>query len=99
MKLNAYSIFDSASGAYTRPFFMPADAQAVRSFRDIALDADHEIGKHPDDYRLVRCGVWDDNTCVFVPEEISVIAKAWELVAESRQVNRAQIEALEERVN
>ena len=54
MRLNVYTIFDSAAGAYMRPFFMQSDGQALRSFTDIATDKDHEIGKHPEDYSLYR---------------------------------------------
>ena len=49
MKLNAYTIYDVASGVYMRPFFSQADGQAIRGFKDIATDADHEVGKHPED--------------------------------------------------
>ena len=56
MKLNAYTIFDVASGTYMRPFFCGADGEATRGFNDIALDANHEVGKHPQDYTLYRMG-------------------------------------------
>lgn len=59
MKLNMYCIYDTATGVYLRPFFMQSDGQATRSFKDIATDADHEIGKHPEDYSLHRIGVFD----------------------------------------
>ena len=62
MKLNAYTIYDVASGVYMRPFFSQADGQAIRGFKDIATDADHEIGKHPEDYKLFRIGAFNDNT-------------------------------------
>ncbi len=61
MKLNIYTIYDVASGVYMRPFFSQADGQAKRSFKDIATDANHEIGKHPEDYTLYRFGIFDDN--------------------------------------
>ena len=54
MRLNVYTIFDSASSAYMRPFFMSSDGQALRSFTDISQDAEHEVGKHPEDYSLFR---------------------------------------------
>lgn len=86
MKWNMYSIFDTASGAYMRPFFMPADGQAVRAFTDIACDANHEVGKHPEDYSLVRCGVFDDNTCKVSPEDKEVLILGIEAVAQSRKI-------------
>ena len=60
MKLNAYTIYDVASGVYMRPFFTQADGQATRSFCDIANDENHEIGKHPGDYTLYRIGNFNE---------------------------------------
>ena len=88
MKLNVYSIFDSAAGAYTRPFYTQADAQALRMFTDIALDADNDIGKHPEDYSLVRCGVWNDQDAQFTPEAVETLATANEVIAASRKVSK-----------
>lgn len=84
MKLNIYTIFDSASAAYMRPFFMPADGQAVRAFKDLATDKDHEIGKHPEDYSLARIGVFDDNNAKIAPENVEFLATALELVAQAK---------------
>ena len=54
MKLNAYTVFDKAAGAYTRPFFMQSDAQAIRAFGDDAVRADSPVAAHPEDYSLAR---------------------------------------------
>lgn len=62
MKLNAYCIYDTATAAYMRPVFMQSDGQAIRTFIDIATSADSDIGKHPEDYSLVRIGIWWDST-------------------------------------
>ena len=61
MRLNVYAIFDRASGVYDRPWCAHSDAAAIRSFTDIASDADHPIGKHPDDFTLFRIGTWTDD--------------------------------------
>jgi hypothetical protein len=81
MKINVYTIFDSASAAYMRPFFAQSDGQATRSFGDIANDKNHEIGKHPEDYSLWRIGTFDDNTAEINPETKACLATALELVA------------------
>lgn len=94
MKLNAYTIYDVASGVYMRPFFSQADGQAIRGFKDIATDADHEIGKHPEDYTLFRIGSFNDNTGKMEGETLEKLATALELVAQSRQVNQDNIEQL-----
>ncbi len=84
MKLNIYTIFDTASGLYMRPFYQQSDGAAVRSFKDIAIDADHEVGKHPEDYSLFRIGVYDDNNAVITVENRDCIATALELVGSAR---------------
>jgi len=96
VKLNAYTIYDVASGVYMRPFFSQADGQAVRGFKDIALDADHEVGKHPEDYTLYRVGSFNDTTGKMEGEQLEKLTTGLECVASAREVNRAQLEAFEE---
>lgn len=84
MILNMYSIFDVASGAYMRPFFLLADAQAVRSFSEIVGDPEHEVGKHPEDYSLVRIGTFDDQQARIHPEDVQVLVTGLEVVSASR---------------
>lgn len=94
MKLNVYTIFDTASGAYMRPFFMHSDGQALRSFKDISLDADHAIGQHPEDYSLWRIGTFNDNNAQITPETKECLATALELVAAAQRVNQDNHEKL-----
>lgn len=94
MKLNIYTIFDTASGAYMRPFFLQSDGQAIRSFTDIATDADHEIGRHPEDYTLFRIGIYDDNRGELIPEVKESLATALEVVAKTRMVDKDKQESL-----
>ena len=98
MKLNAYTIYDVASGVYMRPFFSQADGQAIRGFKDIACDADHEIGKHPEDYTLYRIGAFNDTTGKMEGEELEKLATALEMVSNSRQVNQDNIEQLHKEI-
>ena len=92
MRLNVYTIFDTASGAYMRPFYMQADNAAIRSFKDLAVAADHEIGKHPEDYSLWRIGTFDDNKGMLVPEDRECLATALELVATAQRVDQDNME-------
>lgn len=64
MILKMYAVFDSATEMYGRPFFMVADGQAMRSFKDQvnAKDATNELSNHPDDFTLFALGDFDDNT-------------------------------------
>jgi len=95
MKLNAYTIYDTASGTYMRPFFSQADGQAVRGFKDIATDADHEVGKHPEDYTLYRVGAFNDTTGKLEGEELEKLTTGLECVAAGRQINHDKMEELQ----
>lgn len=88
MKLNIYSIFDQACGLYSRPFFTQSDGEAIRSFTDISTDAEHPIGKHPEDYTLYRLGIFDDQNGLLTNEENTSLATALERVASTRNCNR-----------
>jgi len=63
MKLNVYSIFDSAAKAYTAPFFMHNDGLAIRAFQDnVNAEQENNISKHPDQFTLFKIGEFDDAT-------------------------------------
>ena len=91
MKLQAYTIYDVASGIYMRPFFSQADGQAIRGFKDIATDANHEVGKHPEDYTLYRVGQFNDTTGKMDGEELEKMATGLEMVAEDRSPKQADL--------
>lgn len=100
MKLNAYTIYDVASGAYMRPFFTGADGQAIRSFRDIATDADHEVGRHPQDYTLYRVGGFEETTGELSGGELIKLITGLEAVSHDRQIQPGQLEiAMEKETN
>lgn len=101
MKLNIYSIYDTATATYMRPFFMQSDGQATRAFSDIALDADHDIGRHPEDYTLHRIGVFDDQKAKLTQEDPDCLATALELIALARKNVRKtdQLDLLNEHEN
>lgn len=99
MKLNMYTVFDTASGVYDRPFFMQSDGAATRAFQDIATDAEHPIGKHPEDYHLCRIGTYDDNKGTVHPENVEVIATALELVAKARSIKPGSLKQFDEKVS
>ncbi len=86
MKLFVFGIFDTVSGVYDRPVVARSEGEMVRSFKDIASDADHPIGKHPEHFKLFRTGTYDDNTGVIEPEVPVCIASAHELVAQARMI-------------
>lgn len=61
MRLNAYTIYDSAAKAHQRPFFVGQDGEAMRAFQDLVNDEKHPVGMHPEHYSLFRIGTFDDN--------------------------------------
>ncbi|AXL15076.1 nonstructural protein [Microviridae sp.] len=85
MKLNAYTIHDSASGVYSRPFFAQADGAAVREFSDIANSKEHPVGKHPEHYKLFRTGIFNETTGELTPEILEHLANGHDLVEPSPQ--------------
>lgn len=54
------AVRDSAVDAFSRPFFVPSTAMAVRSFRDEVLNSESPVHKHPADYVLYELGVFDE---------------------------------------
>ncbi len=96
MRLFIYCVFDSCSGVYDRPWCAQADGVAIRSFGDIAGDADHPIGKHPEFFSLFRVGTFDDNTGDLAPELPVCIGKAHELVAAVRKVAPGNLELFDD---
>ena len=91
MKLNAYTIYDVASGIHMRPFFGPADGQAIRQFKDIATDADHEIGKHPEDYTLLRIGTFNERDGTLTPETPEKLISGLQCVSMDRNPDQAKL--------
>lgn len=98
MRMNIYSIFDSATEAYMRPFFSQSDKAALRSFGDISVDAEHPIGQHPQYYTLVRIGTWCDNKGKIVGEMVESVATALEMVAQSQKVDRQKVVDLQQKI-
>lgn len=62
------SIYDRASGLYTRPVYVPSTGAAIRSFSDEINDKrpDNQLNKHPDDFDLFQLATWDDNTGAYL---------------------------------
>lgn len=73
MKMIVCSVFDSVSGLYARPIYVPSAGAAVRMFTDeVNRDAsDNAMFKHASDFQLYQMGEFEDTTGVskwIVPE-------------------------------
>lgn len=75
MELILCSIYDKASNTYVQPFCVRHMAEAKRMFSMSVNDKrDGSMSVHPEDFTLVRLGVFDDNSGVVVcngPERIA----------------------------
>lgn len=67
MIINAYTIYDRKALTYSPPFFSVADGAAVRMFQDLAGDTGTQVGRHPGDFVLYRCGGYDDASGSLLP--------------------------------
>lgn len=99
MKHFVFVVHDSCSGVYDRPFIARSEADAVRSFGDIAMDANHMIGKHPEHFRLFCLGTYDDNSGVIDPSPPIHVVNAIDLVAQRQKVDPLQIQAFDDSIS
>lgn len=61
------SVMDRAVNAFSRPFFAPTAAAAIRSFSDEVnrRAADNQMNAHPEDFDLYSLGRFEDSTGMF----------------------------------
>lgn len=95
MRLTVFSIFDSAAAAYTRPFYCAADAQAVRMFSDLVANKETEVGKHPEDYALVRIGIFDDANAKLDAEKVLTLVTGLEIAARAQNAIHEKVRKVE----
>lgn len=96
MQLKAYSIYDRKALVYGTPFFSPTDGSAVRSFRDLANDANTTVGRYPGDFALYCVGTYGDQKGELtgvVP--LRHVIDATQLVNVAPAVDGNQLEAFE----
>lgn len=94
MKVQCYAIFDACSGIYEKPFFSTADDVVKREFQDIAVSADHPIGRHPEHYSLWRLGIFDNTTGKMTDEVNECLWTATEAVSQSQVVDKQKLDLL-----
>jgi hypothetical protein len=74
MKVNIYTVRDSAAGAYLQPFFMQNEVLAKRAISDLVNDPEHTFHKHVDSFSLFTMGDYDDQTGIFEVHEPRLVA-------------------------
>lgn len=77
MLVRVVAVFDSAVGAFNRPFYAPALGAAIRSFNDEVnrKAQDNEMSKHPDDFWLSHLADFDDEKGQFINVDVRVVAR------------------------
>lgn len=60
MQMKMFSIYDSKTEAFSRPFVCHTPSEAVRTFSDAVNQGDSPYNRHPADYTLFAIGLWDD---------------------------------------
>jgi hypothetical protein len=99
MNLKLYAIFDTASGVYDGPHKARGHGEMIRSFSDICCNKDHPIGAHPEHFFLYHVGEWNDDTGTLEPIDRVCLITGEEAVAQSRQVNSANLAAFNEAIS
>lgn len=56
-----YAVYDLKAESFSQPFFAVNDAVASRYFVDGVRDTDTPVGRNPQDYQLMRVGVWNSD--------------------------------------
>jgi len=62
MRLLAFSVYDTKTGAFIQPFFDQAKGSAIRAFTDAVNDENHQFHRHAADYTLYHVGIFDQDT-------------------------------------
>lgn len=62
MRYGIYSVYDSKSETYTRPFYADNDGVAQRFAYDVYVNTDSVMSHHPEDFNLYWLGEFDDCT-------------------------------------
>lgn len=65
MIFEVFSVFDSATGVYSAPFFMKTVPDAVRQFVRLVCDKGSSVWHHPKDFHLFHIGTYDDSNATF----------------------------------
>ncbi len=62
MNKQIFSVFDACARRYLRPFFADSIEEAIRSFRAICNEQEHQFHQHRMDYSLFHLGHFDFET-------------------------------------
>lgn len=69
MEMRMYSFFDRVANVWTQPFGQNNDDIALRTFRTLVRNPEHDFGRNPADYDLFYVGIWYDEEGNFEPSQ------------------------------
>ena len=76
-----YAIKDQAIEAFSQPFFVQAQGQAVRMFMDETKNEQSQINRHPADFELWYIGEFDEQTgTVTAAPNVERVARATDFI-------------------
>lgn len=90
MRVSMYAIFDTAAAVAPRPFLARTEAEAVRGFQGLVLNADTVEGQHPEHFTLMHIAEYDDSTMKVEPVDPRSVVTGLAVVAQSQQPIQAQ---------
>lgn len=93
-----YAIYDTAAMVYMNPVLARTRGEAERVFEDLAQDANHPIGAHPEDYSLFYIGDFNDNTGELTNQINQCLCTGLEAVAKARNVKKDQLDIFDQQV-
>lgn len=76
MMLTIFAVFDKKSELHNMPFFMGTAGEALRAFQDLVRDPATVVARHPEDFKLVRLGLYDNKAGQFLNEAPVTLAHA-----------------------
>jgi hypothetical protein len=94
MKVFVYAIYDSAAGTYRQPMFLQQDGIATRVFKDLCMNAETDLAKHPKDFTLFRIGTFDDQKGELDGETPVSMATAQEIIHASQQIQPGSLKEI-----
>jgi hypothetical protein len=72
-----YTIYDIKAQVHNNPMVQNNNAEAMRTFAQLANDEKTFINKHPEDYQLCLVGEWDEYTGdIITKKQLEVLAMA-----------------------
>lgn len=80
MKINIYTIFDSVSKTYNKPFYQSNDDTACRAFTNAINDSESQLSLNPSDFTLYYLAEFDDESGEIHVAKQSKIAHGPEVV-------------------